>query len=118
MILFDSEIRTGTEDERRVSLPVDIESKTALFAFLRTALPLPEYFGDNWDALEECLNDVDVMGLQKTTLIHGDIPLEKAPSDQRIYLQVLADAARHSARFDIVFPGRDREKVIKSIAAP
>ena len=117
MILFDSEIRSGPEDERRVTLPAGIENKTALLAFLRDALSLPDYFGDNWDALEECLNDVDAMGPQKIVLIHGDIPLEKSPSDQRIYLQILAEAARHSTRFDVVFPERDRDKVVKSLSA-
>jgi RNAse (barnase) inhibitor barstar len=118
VILFDPEIRPGLEDERRVTLPANIESKAALFAFLRHALSLPDYFGDNWDALEECLNDAGVMGPQKIVLIHGDVPLEKSPSDQRTYLQILAEAARHSTRFDIVFPERYREKVVKSIAAP
>jgi hypothetical protein len=26
---------------------------------MATALDLPPHFGDNWDALEECLNDMD-----------------------------------------------------------
>jgi len=117
VILFDSEIRPALEDERRVPLPVGIENKTALFSFLRDAVSLPDYFGDNWDALEECLNDAEAMGPQKIVLIHGDVPLEKSPSDQRIYLQILAEAARHSTRFDIVFPERDREQVVKSLSA-
>jgi RNAse (barnase) inhibitor barstar len=35
-----------------------IESKGDLLAAIATALDFPEYFGHNWDALDECLGEV------------------------------------------------------------
>jgi RNAse (barnase) inhibitor barstar len=36
-----------------------IERKEQLMNSMATALSLPSHFGRNWDALEECLNDMD-----------------------------------------------------------
>lgn len=35
-----------------------LNAKSELLAALGRALDLPDYFGANWDALEECLNDL------------------------------------------------------------
>jgi RNAse (barnase) inhibitor barstar len=36
-----------------------IKSKGDLLAAVATTLNFPDYFGHNWDALDECLGDVD-----------------------------------------------------------
>ena len=46
-----------------------------LFAVVSTAMQFPDYFGNNWDALDECLGDMDWL-----------------PADG--YLLILRDAAR------------------------
>jgi RNAse (barnase) inhibitor barstar len=38
------------------------DSKTALLAALAKGLKLPEHFGNNWDALADCLEDGDWLG--------------------------------------------------------
>jgi RNAse (barnase) inhibitor barstar len=35
----------------------NVGDKTELINSLKSQVPLPEYCGDNWDALEECLRD-------------------------------------------------------------
>ncbi len=113
MILFDSHYHPSHRaGEHCAVLPIRIESKTALFAFLKEALGLPDYFGHNWDALEECLNDPDALGQPKVVLVHHDLPLENETSDQRIYLRIIAAAAKDSARFDAVFPDAYRRHVM------
>ena len=112
MIPFHFEANPAAQsDERRVVVPAQVESKGDLLAFLRNAIPLPDYFGNNWDALEECLGNPDWLGSQKILLLHHDIPLSKTPFDQRTYLQILAEAARGSDRFRIVFPERNRTQI-------
>jgi hypothetical protein len=37
----------------------DLPGDAELFAGLASALDFPDYFGRNWDAVEECLRDVD-----------------------------------------------------------
>jgi RNAse (barnase) inhibitor barstar len=40
----------------------DVASKAQLMDVLAKALALPEHFGDNWDALADCLEDDDWIG--------------------------------------------------------
>ena len=40
----------------------DVSSKAQLLNVLAKALALPEHFGDNWDALADCLEDDDWLG--------------------------------------------------------
>jgi hypothetical protein len=95
-------------EETGVVVPAHIAGKAELLTFLSHALSLPGYFGHNWDALEECLGDLD---RQKTILVHRDIPLASAPTEQRLYLQILASVARDSDRLQVVFPESFREQV-------
>lgn len=37
----------------------DIKTDKDLFAVVATAMQFPDYFGNNWDALDECLGDMD-----------------------------------------------------------
>lgn len=39
----------------------DIKTDEDLFAVIASAMQFPDYFGSNWDALDECLGDMDWM---------------------------------------------------------
>jgi RNAse (barnase) inhibitor barstar len=74
-------------------IPAGIDSKTALFRALVPALALPDYFGANWDALEECLKDLSWIGKKHVVLVHEDLPaLPK--KDLATYLSILSDAVK------------------------
>jgi hypothetical protein len=94
-----------------IVIPAKIESKAELLALLARAIPLPDYFGQNWDALEECLGDLEWLDRRKMVLIHHDIPLQNAPAEQRTYLEILAHAAKKSERLEIIFPESCRAHV-------
>ena len=102
---------TSPPSNEGVTIPAKIESKADLLAFLERTVPLPDYFGKNWDALEECLGNLEWLDRPKLVLIHHDIPLENTPRDQRLYLEILSASAEKSARLEIVFPESCREQV-------
>lgn len=37
----------------------NVKSDKDLFAVVASAMQFPDYFGNNWDALDECLNDME-----------------------------------------------------------
>lgn len=99
---------------RSVVVPKGLKTPRELFALLQKEVPLPDYFGHNWDALEECLGDLEWLKETKLILLHHDLPFSGKPEDQRTYLQVLA--AADLTRLSIIFPERERSHVTKLLA--
>lgn len=92
-------------------IPPNLADKFALLAFLAEKIPLPGYFGHNWDALEECLGDLRWFKHPRLELIHEDIPLAHLARDQRIYLEILAAAEKKSDRLFVIFPADSRARI-------
>ena len=70
--------------------------KSAMLDALADALAFPDYFGFNWDALEECLVDLSWReGAVALLVDDAATPEKKAPEDWGILLDILADAARY-----------------------
>jgi RNAse (barnase) inhibitor barstar len=69
----------------------DIASVDELYDVLSEALHLPDYFGRNWDALDEVLGDLSWLAPRRVVLVHADLP--DLPVEQlRVYLDVLRTA--------------------------
>jgi len=85
---------------RIVRIPPGLRQKFGLLAELSHRLRLPDYFGWNWDALEECLCDLSWLGTGPVVLIHEDIPFEPGSDDQQIYLEILRNAAERTGATD------------------
>jgi len=88
-----------------VRLTGRLRRKHDLFRALAAGLKFPAYFGDNWDALEECLRDLAWLRAKKgVVLLHEQVPL--ADDDQRqTYFQILQSAQRAGAvPLRVVFP--------------
>ncbi len=70
-----------------------IERKEQLLNHLATALRLPKTFGHNWDALEECLNDLEGDGEGYVICYdHIDGLLNAHPDQFETLVEILRDA--------------------------
>jgi hypothetical protein len=74
----------------------DVEDKAAFLESCDEAFELPEWFGLNWDALEECLADLDHEGAVGVVVLWsgwGEFA-EAAPTDFAVALDILRGAVR------------------------
>ena len=87
--------------------------KQALLTAVASALRFPSYFGYNWDAFEECLNDLSWLKERGVVLIHRALPLPSHTSDMAMYLSILRSSFCGSSGKCIVavFPVLDRSNV-------
>ena len=93
----------------RAELPEGIKSKAVLLDAVSVALRLPDYFGGNWDALDECIRDLSWLPEGDVILAHQDLPLAEDRASLSTYLAILKEAVekwRASGRRNliVVFP--------------
>ncbi len=75
------------------SVPRDIASKQELYQAYAEGLHAPHgYFGDNWDAFEDCLLDLSWLSNHIIHIVHTNVPA-LPESDVQTYLDILATSA-------------------------
>ena len=94
-----------------------VDSKNQLMKEIAKVLKFPSYFGENWDALHECLRDFNWVMEKKIILSHDQIPKLTVP-DKRIYFEILVDSMefwKHESehQFKVIFPISDRWEILK-----
>lgn len=92
-------------------------SEEDLFSQLSYKLGFPAYFGNNWNALQDCLMDFHWTTVYNITIVHEELPSLKAQSLD-IYMQVLKDvldgwASGEEHCFELVFSIKDEHEVCK-----
>jgi hypothetical protein len=102
-------------------LPASIRSKQKLLRTLADELRLPDFFGYNWDALEECLRDLSWLPEGNVQIRHRDLPLSPGSRDRRTYLHVLRAAAafwgKSGSRLLVCqFPAESQGEVLSQLA--
>jgi hypothetical protein len=95
-----------------VRLPGRLFRKQDLLRALAVGLKFPSYFGYNWDALEECLNDLSWLGKgANVVLLHKHVPL-RDDEQRRIYCDILRQAmANERTALRVVFPLSSRREI-------
>lgn len=81
----------------RAEVPANILSTESLLEALSIALRFPDYFGQNWNALDECICDLSWLPPGDVVIIHKDLPLVDDHGSLSIYLCILRDAVRNWA---------------------
>lgn len=93
-----------------------LEDVGEFFNVLDYAFQFP-YFGFNWDALLDCLSDLDWIAEEPVVIIHREMP-RLPEAGLKIYLGVLCSALgrlrnyNEPNRLKVVFKESDRERVL------
>lgn len=97
-------LKPGHSLDRLMKVPSDFAMKTLqgtkcrtsadLFAEFARALSFPDYFGHNWDALEECLADLEWLPAKGYVLCVTDAEqvLRQDEEGYATFIEVLSDA--------------------------
>jgi hypothetical protein len=72
----------------------DIKSKHDLFDQFQQIMQFPDYFGHNWDALDECLRDLEWLPALGYVLYFSspEVFINTSPIEFKIFLEVIQSA--------------------------
>jgi hypothetical protein len=89
------------------------DDKEGLLRSISAGLKFPEYFGFNWDSLDECLADLSWLDTGDVLIWHEIVPLSSNTQELTRYLDVLRTAQQEATTRSIVvsFPESGRETV-------
>jgi RNAse (barnase) inhibitor barstar len=93
------------ESDFIAQIPSGLSDQNQLFQTLSRELQFPDYFGNNWDALDECLRDLCWIKSRRVVILHDDLP----PLDRKslsTYLDILSYCVRDWK------PNEDHELVV------
>lgn len=81
-----------------ICLKQGIASKEELLKEYNTKFRFP-YFGFNWDALEDCLRDLDWIPQKEVIVYHPVLPKIEIEG-LKTYLEILKDITKHWAQYE------------------
>ncbi|MFF7274410.1 barstar family protein [Streptomyces griseorubiginosus] len=79
---------------------LDMSDADGVFSQFYENLRLPAYFGWNWDALRDCLEDLDWIDVNRYHLVidDADSVLAGSPGERATLFRILSNAAKYWAR--------------------
>jgi hypothetical protein len=107
----------GPETEWVSRVPAGTRTVDELLESVKRFMKYPPYCGDNWDAVDECIQSLEEVEEDVMVLVHEDM-LEGLEREQRdVYLDVLVGAEQHWSNLEpkrliVVFP-RGAEGIVE-----
>ena len=119
---FDAEAaRPSSATDRVVTVPKGIVSRERLFDVVSAALAFPDYWGRNWDALNDMLTDLSWIEQHRIVLVHEDLP-KLGASPTATYIDILCTAVDDWTRsrlheLVVLFPKAERVAIESLLGA-
>ncbi len=115
LLFLDNKHNLAKGSELIVNISKHTNTKEQLINELNEKLKLPDYFGFNWDALYECLNDLSWIDQKQITIIHEQTP-NITENELVIYLDILTSTILNwghdpSHDFQVIFPSKEKDKI-------
>lgn len=112
----DSQAFRGNQNDYVAQIPSGISERAELFQVLARELQFPDYFGYNWDAVDELLRDFSWIKQKRIVIIHHDLPVRLKERDIKTYLEILIAAVKdwkpeEEHQLVVVFSFKDRETI-------
>lgn len=98
-----------------------VENENELFSKLSVILKFPDYFGDNWNALNDCLRDLNWIEKEGIALIHTEMP-HLSDEGFKTYIEILFDTVQdwkegEEHYFKVIFPEQAEQTIKKLISS-
>lgn len=109
-LFFSDELRVDNKPET-VRVSKGVKKKEELFELFSARLNFPSYFGNNWDALFDCLKKQSAL-----ILLHEDLPFNENSNERKVYICLLYDLLTSlgnsgSPRMHVYFPDKYKNEI-------
>lgn len=116
MYFTDKLILLKSLNGKLLLLPEKIQSKGQLLSFFCDELKFPNYFGENFDALYDCLVDLSWIKDNKIYIIHNEIPLHNSEIESSKYIKLIFDVVmfwrnNEQHKVNVLFPEKCKNKI-------
>lgn len=95
-IAFDADMAVCQSDNKVVFAPISLPSSESVFDFYSRALSFPDYFGHNWDAFHDCIDDLSWLDDETIHIVHRSLPIVGEEHNQTNFLSILYESGFYS----------------------
>ena len=114
-IEFDAEHVVCREDCKIVLAPMSLDSSESVFDFYSQALSFPDYFGHNWDAFNDCIDDLSWLGGETIHIVHRSVPFSGDMHNRKNFLSTLYESgffSRIDGKLKVHFLSMDKQQIL------
>ena len=115
VITFDAETVVCQNANNIVIAPLWMPSCESVFDFYSRVLSFPDYFGYNWDAFNDCVDDLSWLDGGIIHVVHMNVPLTGDMINQNKFLSILYESgfySRTEGKFKVHFPAIDKQQIL------